>query len=157
METLEHVHVDDMPHVLADLARLVKPGTGRVIISVPIEIGPTLLGKQVVRRIAGWRGIGDYRWTERYAPGELLRMLCATASTAIPRQHHELRFPDGSTTRGYAHKGFNWRALRRQLGGCLRVDRTLFSPLGWTKGFLSSQAWMICRVSARSEGVGRAT
>jgi len=143
METLEHVCDDLMPGVLNDLARLVKPG-GMVAISVPIEIGPTLLGKQVIRRVAGWRGLGDYRYNERYTWAELARMGFASSGTSIERP--EYRRPTGthSIERWHGHKGFNWRSLRERLKGYFVVEGTVFTPLGWTAGFCSSQAWMMC-------------
>ena len=57
MEVLEHVV--DRESVYALWKRLMKP-RGRLIISVPVETGMALAIKQMMRKIAGWRGIGDY-------------------------------------------------------------------------------------------------
>ena len=65
MEVLEHCLHEGVEKVLSDLARLVN-AEGTVIISVPIEIGVPLIAKQAIRTIAGWRGLGDYKWTEKY-------------------------------------------------------------------------------------------
>src|SRR5439155_15146188 len=65
MEVLEHCVHEDLEKVLWDLRRLVA-ADGTVLISVPVEIGPTLIFKQVYRRLAGWRGLGDYKYNERY-------------------------------------------------------------------------------------------
>ena len=59
MEVLEHCPSDIQPHVLADLDRMVRPH-GVVVISVPIEIGPTLAVKQMVRAVAAATGLSEY-------------------------------------------------------------------------------------------------
>ena len=51
MEVLEHCVGGTVDAVLTDLTRLVSP-SGVIIISVQIEIGPSLIAKQIVRRIA---------------------------------------------------------------------------------------------------------
>jgi 2-polyprenyl-3-methyl-5-hydroxy-6-metoxy-1,4-benzoquinol methylase len=139
MEVLEHCVDDDLDGVLAALARFARAG-GRVIISVPIEIGPSLVAKQIVRRVAALRGLGDYRWMEGYTPSEMARMVLARATTSIdrPRYHTE----DGGAYHG--HKGFNWRALERRLRRRFRVLDRHFSPLDALAGALSSQIWFIC-------------
>jgi 2-polyprenyl-3-methyl-5-hydroxy-6-metoxy-1,4-benzoquinol methylase len=140
MEVLEHCIPQDVERVLDDLARFVT-SSGSVIISVPIEIGPSLLIKQIARRLAALRRMGDYAWTERYSLGELLKMTFATASTAIRRPTHQS--PDIGVSHG--HKGFNWRALEKRIVTRFRVERRLFSPLGFLGGYFSSQTWFICR------------
>lgn len=146
MEVLEHCVGGAVDVVLADLARLVAP-EGIVIISVPIEIGPSLIAKQIVRTIAGWR-IYDYKFTERYSPLEFWRMLTAGESTFIER-------PVYSSAAGdfHGHKGFNWRALRRRIRQTLIVERSVFSPLGLPGGLVSSQAWFICKRQAPRQRV----
>src|SRR5262249_18404415 len=63
-EVLEHVVEVDA--IIADLYRLVADG-GTLIVSVPVETGLPLVVKQTVRRMAGWRGIGHYKWTSAYS------------------------------------------------------------------------------------------
>jgi hypothetical protein len=140
MEVLEHCIPEDAERVLDDLANFVT-ASGSVIISVPIEIGPSLLIKQVARRLAALRRMGDYAWTEGYSLGELLKMTFATSSSAIRRPTHHS--PDIGTSHG--HKGFNWRALEKRIATRFRVERRLFSPLGFLGGYFSSQAWFVCR------------
>lgn len=67
-------------------------------------------------------------------------MLIAGENTVIERPTYSS--PTGSF---HNHKGFNWRALRRRIGQVLNVERTMFSPLGFAGGLVSSQAWFICR------------
>jgi 2-polyprenyl-3-methyl-5-hydroxy-6-metoxy-1,4-benzoquinol methylase len=143
METLEHVSNEDMPGVIANLGRLVA-STGRVIISVPIEVGPTLLGKQIVRRIAGWRNLGHYKYGDRYTFGELSTMIFAGEGTEIPRGITGMDLPDGGHIICYTHKGFNWRVLRSKLASVFTIAAPKFSPLNWTGGLASSQVWLSC-------------
>ena len=138
METLEHCTKPVVDIVLTDLARLVSP-TGRVIISVPIEIGPTFAAKYVLRTAAAWRGLSDYKYYERYAFSDALRMTFAGTNTQIERPVYQDK--DGSS---HSHFGFNWRALRSTIGRFLTIDQTLFSPFGFSGGFFSSQAWFVC-------------
>jgi 2-polyprenyl-3-methyl-5-hydroxy-6-metoxy-1,4-benzoquinol methylase len=146
MEVLEHCIPDTTEKVIGDLRRLVAPG-GTVVISVPIEIGPTLLGKQMIRAIAGWRSIGDYKFREKYTAAELATMLLADERTAIQRPIHT--GPDGSQP-SHGHKGFNWRALRYRLQDSFEIRTTRFSPLEFLRGYASSQAWLICAPRRRS-------
>ena len=71
MEVLEHCTDVERVRVISELARLCA-ANGRIIISVPIEIGPALLGKQLFRAIAAWRGHGDYHHRETYTPSEMM-------------------------------------------------------------------------------------
>lgn len=140
MEVLEHCRQREIDEVLGDLRRLLAPG-GTLIVSVPIEIGPALILKQTIRRIAGWRGLGDYRYNERYTLGELLRMTFATSRSAIRRPLYD-NAP--ALPPFHAHKGFNWRALRVRIARDFALRRTCFSPFRLTGPFLNSQAWFIC-------------
>jgi hypothetical protein len=45
----------------------------------------------------------------------------------------------------HSHYGFNWRTLRETVREHLVVESTHFSPLGFTRGLASSQAWFVCR------------
>ncbi|MBC8106762.1 MAG: class I SAM-dependent methyltransferase [Anaerolineae bacterium] len=138
METLEHVTEEIMPIVLSDLRRCLA-ADGTLIISVPIEIGPTLPLKQMMRRIAGWRKLGDYAGSERYTVAEITKMTFAGSHTQIVRPAYSS--PDGAF---HAHKGFNWRRLRERLRESFTIRQTRFTPFAWSGGLISSQAWFIC-------------
>src|SRR5262249_29996966 len=102
METLEHCVDRERVRVLDDLKRFVRPA-GRVVISVPIEVGPALLGKQLFRALAAWRGHGDYRYRETYSPGELLAAVAARPNLA--RARYTVDTPAGPLEY-CGHKGF---------------------------------------------------
>jgi 2-polyprenyl-3-methyl-5-hydroxy-6-metoxy-1,4-benzoquinol methylase len=141
METLEHVPEPVVDAVLADITRLCAPG-GRVIISVPVEIGPSFLLKQTIRALAAQRGVSSYHLAERYGARDALRMLFAGRHTVVPRRAFTV---DGRVF--YSHFGFNWRRMRDWVSRYLRVERTLFTPVGSFGGLVSSQAYFVCRRS----------
>ena len=139
MEVLEHCLEDERRRIIGELARLCRPG-GRIVISVPIETGPSLLGKQFVRAVAGLRRLGDYAHRERYTPFELLR---SAAGLRVPRVRYTGHGAAGEFTY-YGHKGFEWRDVEREAAERLIVERRLFSPVSWTGSVANSQAWLVC-------------
>jgi len=139
METLEHCTEPVVESVLADVARLCAPN-GRVIISVPVEIGPSFLVKQSVRAIARRQGASSYQLHEKYPAPHALKMLLARRGTAIERPVY-----GEPPLTGHSHYGFNWRWLRGRVSHYLEVERTLFTPLGFLGGWVSSQAYFVCR------------
>lgn len=139
MEVLEHCVEDERRRVLDELARLVAP-SGMVLISVPVEIGPSLLGKQFFRVLAGMRKLGDYQYRERYAWGELIR---TAAGISIPRASYEGVGAHGPY-RYYGHKGFDYRELQTEIAARLRIVKRLFTPLPWLGPLLNSQVWFVC-------------
>jgi 2-polyprenyl-3-methyl-5-hydroxy-6-metoxy-1,4-benzoquinol methylase len=141
MEVFEHCVDADVDYLLEDLDRLLAPG-GAIIISVPIEIGPALIGKELLRAIAGRRRIGDYQYRDSYRWGELMRMACAGAATVIARPTH----PFG-TGAAHSHKGFNWRRLRSPIERRFVIRDVHFSPFDGFAGWLSSQVWFRCERS----------
>lgn len=143
MEVLEHCLEPERRRVIDELARLVHP-SGTVIVSVPIEVGPTLVGKQCARALAGWRGLGDYAHRERYRTAELLR---AAAGLRVHRPSYEVVGSQGRY-RYYGHKGFDYRELERELARRLRIVERRFTPMPLTGALLNSQVWYVCRTLA---------
>ena len=154
MEVMEHCLPDILERVLNDLRRLVK-ADGTVIISVPVEIGPTLLSKQLLRRAAALRNLGDYKYFEKYSLRDFLKMFFAGKKSSIERP---IYFADNRlrTRPFHGHKGFNWRALKLMIEKKFLVERMEFSPVGWSRGYFSSQAWFICKPMIKPDGPGAA-
>jgi SAM-dependent methyltransferase len=138
MEVLEHV--DDQRPLLAEFERLLKP-RGTLVISVPIETGLPLLVKQLVRRVAGWRGIGDYPGTSGYTPRELVASVFAASTQHLVRP----AFFRADGTVFHDHKGFNWRVLRALVAERFELVRMLTSPFSWTGPQLGTQVWFVAR------------
>jgi SAM-dependent methyltransferase len=138
MEVFEHV--TDPPALLDCFERLLAPG-GMLVISVPIETGLPVVVKQIVRTIAGWRGIGNYPGTTGYSFAELLRSVLASSAQHISRPM--FRRDDGSAF--HDHKGFNWRVLRALVRSRFDLVREDTSPVGWLGPQLGTQRWFVAR------------
>jgi len=94
-ETIEHM--SDFAIGIGEIDRVLKPG-GMAFVSFPIEMGPTLLAKQLLRRIVYFgRPTYTYRW------GELWQGVVRGDLSKVDRH------PCG-------HKGFDFRAALRELG-----------------------------------------
>jgi hypothetical protein len=115
---------------------------GHVIISVPIEVGPALLGKQFFRAIAAWRGHGDYQYRETYTPPQLLA--AALARPGLARAEYSVETPSGRMEY-CGHKGFDWRVLEKEITERFVVERRMFTPLGPLGAMWNSQVWFLCR------------
>jgi SAM-dependent methyltransferase len=142
LEVLEHV-IDWQPE-LDRFARLMAPGA-KLVISVPVEIGPSLVVKQLARRIAGWRRIGHYPGTTSYSLHEL-----ASSVFAGCRQHVVRPVFDAGAGPFHDHKGFNWMVLRERVARDFVIERcfaTPFPALGW---WAATQVWFVARLRAGS-------
>lgn len=138
MEVLEHV--PDWGPVFDRWQWLVRPG-GKLIVSVPVETGPALVVKQVARRVAGWRGLGDYPGMSPYTWREFARSLIAGRTQHIVRPIHR---PPGELP-SHCHKGFNWRVLRDALADRFVIERMIGSPVQWLPLGWGSQMYFILR------------
>lgn len=138
MEVLEHVMEPE--RVLRSFSQWLSP-SGRLLISVPVETGPALLAKQCLRRLAGWRGIGDYQFNARYSWRELATAFLAKDTPHLNRSVH--RHDDG--TPFHDHKGFNWRVLRNHLTRHFEILETRTSPLRALPPGCNSQVWFSAR------------
>jgi SAM-dependent methyltransferase len=146
MEVLEHVV--ELDAVIDRLRRVLKPG-GILLVSVPVETGLPLLLKQAARRVAGWRGIGDYPGTSPYTLSEYWRSLWAG-----DRQHLVRRvYGSDRGSPFHDHKGFNWMALRARLARQFSLEATMASPFPWLGPHLATQVWFVMRKSAENAQV----
>ena len=138
MEVLEHV-VDRRP-LLERLKHMLAPG-GHLIVSVPVETGVPLVLKQVVRTIAGWRGIGDYPGTDPYRWSEWGPSLFAGPRQHIDRPVHRA----ASGPPFHDHKGFNWMVLRDDVARLFVLEAVLSSPVSSLPPHFGTQAWFVAR------------
>ena len=144
MEVLEHCPSDLQPQVLDDLARLSRPDAV-VVISVPIEIGPTRGEAGGRPRAAG----APHEYAHANGPSSNPRMGWRPGlrnRAARNRRDHSPR-----TTVRFPSQGFNCHALAAS-----RASFTLIGVVftGAAKGVAHSQVWFVCRNAApRSLGV----
>jgi len=138
MEVLEHVVAVD--RVIDRLWRVLRDD-GTLIVSIPVETGMPLLLKQLVRRAAAWRGVGDYRGANPYTIGEYVASVFAGSAPHIKRPVYNV---DGDMP-FHDHKGFNWRVLRDRLTRRFTIDDVVASPLPWLGPRFATQIWFVVR------------
>lgn len=133
-ETLEHIGHPEK--ALEQILYYSQPGA-KMIISVPIEIGPSLVFKQMGRYFANLRGNYGY---ERYKFDELF-------SAAILWNTNTFTSSHSSHSDYTGHKGFDYRKLEKILKERVTVEKTLFSPFPWSGNLLNSTVIWVCRVN----------
>lgn len=143
MEVFEHCLADERLGLLDAFTSLLTPA-GTLILSVPIEIGPSLFIKEGVRTLAGWLGQKDYRHKEKYRWKELFTQLRAEADTEIARPIWKSG-PKEAPIPYHGHKGFNWMAFKIEIERRFVVERVTFSPVPRFGRWLNSQTWFVCR------------
>ena len=142
-EVLEHCLDHAAEAVLDDLWRTVSP-TGTVIISVPVEIGPPLAFKQLIRSIAAWQRLGDYEYREKYSFPEFRKMLMANERTQIERRVYCDPSAPSAEIKFHGHKGFNWRIIELKIRRRFEIRKIHFSPFDGAGQWFASQVWFIC-------------
>ena len=138
MEVLEHVVALD---TIIDRLWRALAADGTLIVSVPVETGVPLLLKQAARKLAGWRGIGDYPGTSPYTAREYMAAILAGPEPHVKRPIYGT---DGPTP-FHDHKGFNWMALRDRLRRRFTLEQTHASPVAWAGPHLATQVWFVMR------------
>jgi ubiquinone/menaquinone biosynthesis C-methylase UbiE len=137
-EVLEHVPEEHYEVLLSDFERLLTRD-GRLILSVPIEVGASLLIKELFRVLAAWRKLGDYSSKETYSLRELFTMGVRCSPRGIVRPIYET-----ASGKFHGHKGFDWRRLEEKLRSRFVIEKRIYSPLPLAPWFLNSQVWFQC-------------
>lgn len=128
MEVFEHLDAPQLACAFDDLRALLRPD-GRLVLSVPVEIGAAALVKNVVRAIAGQRN--DNASWRNVAAATIGR------TAGIPR-HSRAGYID-------AHLGFDYRVLRAQLRAeGFSIEAETFAPLPLLGAALNSQVFWRC-------------
>ncbi len=138
-ETLEHVN--DAEGEIANLAKWGKPNA-RLVISVPIEVGPSLIVKQLGRYVANMAGAYGY---EPYAWSEIVSAALFWDVDSFDSSH---RHPTREGGKG--HKGFDFRRVKRELERFCQIDKALFTPFPILGAALNSTAFFVCTVNRSS-------
>jgi SAM-dependent methyltransferase len=137
-EALEHI---PQPAAILDaICRYCRAG-GHALITVPIEVGPSLIGKQLGRYLA------DLRRPYGYEPYRLRELF--SAAVLWNARGFESSHTDAGAT-GTGHKGFDFRDIERQLRTRMGIERTLFSPFPALGALINSTVMWRCRVRNQS-------
>ena len=127
LEVCEHLDDAATARFVRFIAEKLRPD-GKVLVTVPIMIGPAVLVKELSRMVL-FRRPSDTR----------LRDLLAAAFFCVP--------PPRAQDIGGSHRGYDWRVTHRVLSDRFRCERLLFSPLPFVGGYGNSQAMMVFRKS----------
>jgi 2-polyprenyl-3-methyl-5-hydroxy-6-metoxy-1,4-benzoquinol methylase len=144
MEVIEHCTVQQRQEVLQNIRKLMDRDA-RLILSVPVEIGPTLIAKHLVRWFLALTNFPGYGYREKYTPVEFLKMVLATKNTKFTRPLYSTKEANGETRSWHGHKGFNWRSFRSELENDFVIESIYFTPIDFFYGLFASQVWFICR------------
>ena len=125
-ETLEHLYAHEREHFYADVRRILAKN-GKVIVSIPIIGGPTLLLKELNRMIL-------FKRRSEYSFKELLSASFWGKPAAKPEN------PRGT------HKGFDFKDIEEELSNNFEMVEKTKSPFPLFPWFLNSQLFMILSV-----------
>jgi 2-polyprenyl-3-methyl-5-hydroxy-6-metoxy-1,4-benzoquinol methylase len=123
LEVCEHLTDAELQEFI-DLAVKVLTPKGRLLVSVPIEIGPAVLAKEISRSILHRRRL-------EMSVAELMK----AAIFGVP--------PRRAENRKSSHRGFDWRNIRRILAESFHCELIEFSPLPLPTWYGQSQAFMV--------------
>jgi SAM-dependent methyltransferase len=131
-EVFEHLPGAETAHAIDEIERILVPG-GRLIVGVPVEVGPPALPKGVFRML---RRAGEF--DARLGP-----VLAATAGRApAPRPTAEI-----SPGRAYFphHLGFDHRPLAAALGRRFQLERRAGSPFAALPAWANAELYLRLR------------
>ena len=130
LETLEHIQEGTVFRFVEAIA---KARPKLFICSVPNEIGPVLLVKNVGSFLCGYERHREYTW------GETLRASTYALHRMPPHQ--------------FGHKSYDWRWLSATLRHHLTVEDIRSNPFGWLPSSLSLSVFFVCSPFPASTGV----
>ena len=132
LEVLEHLDLPERLRFYGFCRTVLGPG-GRAVIGVPVEVGPTLLVKQLGRRLLKGR-------PQAHRPGELALKI-AGRRTRDPQRFD----PDSSGDYIFDHKGFDYRVFGEELEEHTEILGTSVSPLGGPPWMLNQEIFFSAR------------
>ena len=141
-ETLEHV---SSPQEILEWMLLFCQSGAQVIISVTIEVGPSVIAKQIGRFLAQ-KGSASYGY-EKYEFRELMRAGILWDTSKIDCSHNNLE----SGEKG--HKGFDFRKVDGVIRSRLKVERMEYGPISFMGRLLNSTVYWVCKAYPTEEGL----
>jgi|EndMetStandDraft_6_1072998.scaffolds.fasta_scaffold00160_16 SAM-dependent methyltransferase len=122
-EVCEHLTESETREFVDFALRVLEPH-GKLLVSVPIEMGPTLLLKEGSRAIL-------HRRKPETPPLELLK------ASFLGRPANRSSDIKGS------HRGYDWRVTQQTLSQTFRLEHTEFSPLPINRWYVQSQVFLV--------------
>jgi len=131
-EVFEHLPPAETAHALDEIARVLEPG-GRLVVGVPVEVGPPALAKGMFRAA---RRPHDF-------DGRIAHVLGAAAGRP-PAHRPRIEIAPG---RAYFphHAGFDHRPLVAELGRRFEMEALAASPFGGLPAWLNSELYIRAR------------
>ena len=121
LEALEHIPENIVVRVIEHIARA-KPAA--FICSVPNEVGPIILLKNIGSLLTGYMRHKEYKWRET--------LLVSLFNL------------DKVETHGIGHKGFDWRWLAQTIRHNMRINQIHTNPFDWLPKTFSFSILFIC-------------
>lgn len=122
LETFEHIAKPDVAPIVEAMARL-KPR--RFVCSVPVEVGPALLAKNLGSWLMGYERHREYSWRETWAAA------CYRLEALPPHCG--------------GHKGFDWRWLAETIRRNFASVEHRHLPLRFLPAAFSTSVYLIAR------------
>jgi len=130
-ETLEHLNEDEFKILFLNIKRLIKD-SAKIIISIPIIGGPTLIIKEISRMIL-FKRKSDYNFKE----------LFLASFFGINAQRAE--------NIKTSHKGFNFKKLKYKLQQKFNIISIIYSPFKFLPWIFNSQVFYIMELVLPNE------
>lgn len=131
LEVLEHMTENNQRLILAQIKRILKNG-GRLVISVPIEIGLSGLLKNIAR----------YYLRQAHPNATVLNII---------KSFFRMKVDRGQKAYISSHVGFDYHDLENIITSSgYEIKRKCFSPLTAMRGFLNSQVFYVLELKAKS-------
>jgi SAM-dependent methyltransferase len=125
---LEHITLGQRYEFYDFARRILRPG-GRVVIDVPVELGPAVLIKNLGRRVLK-------SYPSEYTMRELIAAACCR--TVFDPQRFDPRMPSNEFFE--SHKGFDHRLVAQEMRECgFKIERKVSSPVPWLSANLANQ------------------
>jgi len=133
-EVLEHV--GDIEKVLSEMMQFANENS-IVVVSSPIELGPSLLVKQFFRFLANF----NTPYTcEKYSLFQLLKAAIFW-DTEMPLNERKKK-------NGYlGHKDYDFRVLEKHIDTKFDILKKYYSPVNFFKKYINSTAWLVFKKS----------